>query len=179
MTSLCRPTRTFLSALRSLCRFPTKARNFVFVINQENIRFLILDTFCWGKVLTLFSALIHETFQIEVLETCRENFFFSLKCSVLCWLKILLFWCMKFSVYIWFCFVLYCIFVCACAALKSFSLFCTKSWDLAAPCFLNEAGRRRHVSAREGRATLSQDRAVVSHTDCRINDTPTFLVFTH
>lgn len=27
MTSLCRPTRTFLSALRSLCRFPMKALN--------------------------------------------------------------------------------------------------------------------------------------------------------
>lgn len=177
MTSLCRPTRTFLSALRSLCRFLTKALNCVFVIDQENIRFLTLDTFCWGKVLTLFSELIHENLQ-EVLETCRGNFLFSLKCSVLCWLKILLFWCMKFSVYI--CFVLYCIFLCVLALLWRVSLSSVQSLEiLAALRFLNEAGRRRHVSAREGRATLSQDRAVVSHTDCRINDTPTFLFFTH
>lgn len=139
MTSLCRPTRTFLSALRSLCRFLTKALNCVFVIDQENIRFLILDTFCWGKVLTLFSELTHENLQ-EVLETCRGNFLFPLKCSVLCWLKILLFWCMKFSVYIWFCFVLYCIFLCACAALKSFSLFCTKSWDFSSAAFPKRGG---------------------------------------
>lgn len=178
MTSLCRPTRTFLSALRSLCRFPTKALNCVFVIDQENIRFLTLDTFCWGKVLTLFSELIHENLQ-EVLETCRENFFFPLKCSVLCWLKILLFdvWSSLFT----FGFVLYYIvFFCVLALLWRVSLSSVQSLEiLAALRFLNEAGRRRHVSAREGRATLSQDRAVVSHTDCRINDTPTFLFFTH
>lgn len=138
MTSLCRPTRTFLSALRSLCRFPMKA----------------LNCFCdWSrkyKIPDTRHILLRQSFDLIFWINPRKpsgsvgNLSRELLLSFKMFRPVLIedfaFWCMKFSVYIWFCFVLYCIFLCACTALKSFSLFCTKSWDFSSAAFPKRGG---------------------------------------